>query len=79
MNRRSFLARFLKSGIAIAAAPQIVTHGLKLWVPKRGISPIGNIKVFSCDMGEVINYLEYERYRPEDVIKFGWTDVTIDL
>jgi hypothetical protein len=30
MNRRNFLTGFLKGAIAVAAAPQIVTHGLGL-------------------------------------------------
>lgn len=36
-NRRSFLGGLFKGIIAAAVAPQIVTHGLGLVVPKRDI------------------------------------------
>lgn len=33
MNRRSFLSGLLKGAVAVAAAPQIITHGLGLKIP----------------------------------------------
>lgn len=38
MTRRSFLTQFLQGTIVACAAPQIVTHGLKLWTPRRVIT-----------------------------------------
>lgn len=34
MNRRGFLSQFIKGGITAIVAPQIITHGLGLIIPR---------------------------------------------
>ncbi len=48
MNRRGFITQFFQGAVTAIAAPQIITHGLKLWKPKRQFMPVMGIYEEMC-------------------------------